>query len=132
MEAEARWELVLAVPLPTDARSASKARIAVARSFAGLPDEMLEDAQLLVSEAVTDAVLTSGQAPDEPLRISGYLAGTTMRLEVEHEGRRPVAASSDDHLGLRIVDRLATRWGHDHGDGSSTTWFELEADPAHR
>lgn len=112
--------------LPTDATSASRARSAVARSFAGLPDRLLEDAQLLTSEAVTDAVRTSGQAADEPLRLAAFVTGSAIRVEVEQEGRRRVAEATEEHLALRILDRVASRWGHDHHGSSSTTWFELE------
>jgi hypothetical protein len=119
-------DLVLAQALATDPASAAKARAAVGRSFAGLPDEVLEDAQLLVSEAVTDAVRTSGQAADEPLRLAGYLVDDTVRIEVGQEGRRRVVHPRDDHLGLRILDRVASRWGHEHQGPTSTTWFELD------
>lgn len=130
METRKRSELVLATALPTAPASAGKARTAVVRAFAGLPDEILDDAQLLVSEAVSDVVTTSGQAPDEPIRLSGYVAGTTLRVEVEQEGRRRVVEATERHLGHSILDQVATRWGHDHHDGSSVTWFELDAPPA--
>jgi hypothetical protein len=128
MTAQPRSDLVLAQALATDPTSASKARAAVLRSFAGLPEEVVEDAQLLVSEAVSDAaVRTSGQTPDEPPRLSGYLVDGTIRIEIGQDGRRRVAeAAEDDHLGLRILDHVASRWGHEHLGSSSTTWFEID------
>jgi len=126
MGAPPHADLVLAQPFATDPTSVGKARAAVGRSFAGLPDEVVEDAQLLVSEAVTDAVRTSGQAADEPLRLAGYLVGGALRIEVEQEGRRRVAPTRDEHLGLQILDRVASRWGHERRGSSSTTWFELD------
>jgi hypothetical protein len=119
-------ELVLATALATDPTSAGKARAAVARSFAGLPDDLLDDAHLLVSEAVTDAVRTSGQAADEPLQLAGYLCDGTVRVEVAQEGRRRVVAETDDHLAFEILDRVASRWGHEHRGSIATTWFELD------
>lgn len=126
MEPVPHRDLVLATALATDPTSAAKARAAVARSFAGLPDGLLDDAQLLVSEAVTDAVRTSGQAADEPLQLSGYLFDDTVRVEVGQEGRRRIVAETDDHLAFEILDRVASRWGHDHRGSTATTWFELD------
>ena len=128
MEAPHHIQPVLAIALPTAPASAAKARTAVIRSFAGLPDEVLDDAQLLVSEAVSDVVTTSGQPPDEPIRLTGYVAGTTLRIEVEQEGRRrELGEAADGHLGHTILQQVATRWGHDHRGESSITWFELDA-----
>ena len=122
-------DLVLATALATDPTSAGKARAAVARSFAGLPDEVIDDAELLVSEAVTDAVRTSGQTVDEPLQLAGYLFDDTVRVEVAQEGRRRVVAETDDHLAFEILDRVASRWGHEHRGSTVTTWFELDLNP---
>jgi hypothetical protein len=119
-------DLVLATALATDPTSAGKARAAVARAFAGLPDDLIDDAQLLVSEAVTDAVRTSGRTPDEPLEVSGYVFYDTVRVEVAQEGRRRVVAETDDHLAFDILDRVASRWGHEHRGSTATTWFELD------
>ena len=126
MGAQPHSDLVLAQALATDLDTAAKARAAVARSFAGLPDEVVEDAQLLVSETVSDAVRTSGQAADEPLRLAGYLVDGTVRIEVGQERRRRVVEADDAHLGLQVLDRVASRWGHEHRGSSSTTWFELD------
>ena len=127
MSAQPHRDLMLAQALATDPTSVATARAAVARSFAGLPDEVVQDAQLLVSEAVSDAVRTSGQAADEPLRLAGFLVEDTVRIEVEQAGRRRVVETAgDDHFALTILDRVASRWGHEHRGSSSTTWFELD------
>ena len=126
MAAQPHSDLVLAQALATDPTSAGKARAAVARSFAGLPDDVVEDAQLLVSEAVTEAVHTSTQAADVPLRLTGYVIDGTVRIEVGQEGHRRSDERGDEHLGLRILDRLASRWGHEQRGSVSTTWFELD------
>ena len=119
-------DLVLAQALGTDPTSAGNARAAVARSFAWLPDDVVEDAQLLVSETVSDAVHTSSQAADVPLRLAGYLIGGTIRIEVGQDRRRRFREAPGDHLGHRILDRVASRWGQAHLGSCSTTWFELD------
>jgi anti-sigma regulatory factor (Ser/Thr protein kinase) len=120
-------QLVLAVALPNEPASAAKARAAVARSFAGLPDELLEDAQLLVSEAVANAIAHAGAGVDAPIRLSGYLDGTLARIEVADEGPGFDPAVERRGMGSRIFDELATAWGVDRIRQRATTWFELDA-----
>ena len=120
-------ELVLATALPSLPTSASMARAAVARAFAGLPEEVLDDAQLLVSEAVSNAIAHSEQPADVPIRLSGYLAGSRARIEVADEGPGLTPDAVRDGFGFRILDEVASAWGVGEIDGRSTTWFELDA-----
>jgi anti-sigma regulatory factor (Ser/Thr protein kinase) len=120
-------QLVLAVALPNEPASAAKARAAVARAFAGLPEALLEDAQLLVSEAVANAIGHSGAGPDAPVTLSGYLDGTLARIEVADEGPGFDPAVERRGMGSRIYDELATAWGVDRIRGRATAWFELDA-----
>jgi anti-sigma regulatory factor (Ser/Thr protein kinase) len=86
-----------------------------------------EDAVLLVSELVTNAVKYGGEGPVElsTARVDGRL-----RIDVRDRGGAgalPVMREAG-HLGgghgLRLVDALADRWGVEHG--STIVWFELE------
>jgi anti-sigma regulatory factor (Ser/Thr protein kinase) len=122
-----REQVVLAMALPTAPRSVGRARSAVRRAFAGLPDDVLEDAQLLVSEAVTNAIRHSGQPPDAPIRLTGSLGGTRIHIEVADEGPGVSPGDGEEGLGFRIFGTLATDWGVGSVDGRSTTWFELVA-----
>jgi anti-sigma regulatory factor (Ser/Thr protein kinase) len=122
-------QLVLATALPSLPTSASKARGVVARAFVGLPETLLDDAQLLVSEAVSNAIKHSEQPADVPIRLSGYLAGSRARIEVADEGPGLTRDAVRDGFGFRIFDEIATAWGVGQIDGRSTTWFELETQP---
>jgi anti-sigma regulatory factor (Ser/Thr protein kinase) len=116
---------VLARALPTAPESVARARGAVVRSFAGLPDKVVEDAELLVSEAVTNSIRHSGRPADSPIHISGFLVDDTVRIEVSDEGPGPGDERSEGRLGFRIFDELATAWGTERDARRSTTWFEL-------
>ena len=120
-------ELVLAVALPNEPASAAKARAAVARAFAGLPDDVVEDAQLLVSEAVTNAIRHSERGPDSPIRLAGFLAGTVARIEVADEGAVPIPDDARRGIGFSLFDVLSSAWGFGDREGRVTTWFELDA-----
>lgn len=114
--------------LPAELASARKARSFVAECAARMDRaEMVETAQLLVSELVTNAVAHAGTAvevecvPTEGgLRVSvwdgsRFLPSPGRPDEWDERGR-----------GLVLVDTLASRWGaHRHSDNGKAVWFEL-------
>jgi len=88
--------------------------------------DLLDDAALVVSELVTNAVRHAGSAS---LMVVNRTDGG-IRVEVRDEGPgAPVHDSSDTDAehgrGLMIVSALATAWGVEDDDGSKTVWAEL-------
>ena len=92
-----------------------------------LGDERAEDAVLLVSELVTNAVKYGGDGPielliaqpDADVRFAVRDSGGPGPLpEIREPGRR-----GGGH-GLRLVDQIADRWGVEHG--STIVWFEFD------
>ena len=81
----------------------------------------LDEFKLLVSELVTHRV-RSGR-PGETLTLD-LQAGETVRCGVIDEG--PVGLPSE--LGLKLVDRLATRWGVTRERQRTHTWAEARLD----
>ena len=91
--------------------------------------ERVDDATLLVSELVTNAVKYGPE--EETIRLIVEQARTAHAL---HRARpRPRAAARDARRetipprgghGLRLVDALADRWGVERG--STRVWFELD------
>ncbi|MFC5665543.1 SpoIIE family protein phosphatase [Kitasatospora misakiensis] len=127
---------------PVD-RSAGAARSFVREALLGwgLP-EVVDDAVVLVSELVTNAVVHAGTAAEVCcLREDG-----TVRIEVtDHHPERGLPSFTDapttasDHYadadgeggrGLLMCAALAERWGVEYGSGRKTVWFRL-ALPAH-
>lgn len=90
---------------------------------------VIDDAELLVSEVVTNAVLHGGvnYAPVTVTRLSG-----AVRVEVIDPGHvfpaEPAAVdlTTPGGLGLGIVDSLSARWGVAPGESGKTVWFELD------
>ncbi|MFE7193211.1 SpoIIE family protein phosphatase [Kitasatospora sp. NPDC057541] len=124
-------------------RSAGAARSFVRDALLGwgLP-EVVDDAVVLVSELVTNAVVHAGTAAEVCcLREDG-----TVRIEVtDHHPERGLPSFADvpttasDHYadadgeggrGLLMCAALAERWGVEYGSGRKTVWFRL-ALPAH-
>ena len=113
--------------------AASKARRALTELDLPLP--LANDAQLAVSELVTNSVRHAGLAPDDLIRITVDWSGARLRVHVR-DGRRGVrpavvwgsirpAPGAESGWGLYLVDHLASRWGTS-ADGY---WFELHQDP---
>lgn len=90
--------------------------------------EVAEDAELLVSEVVTNAVLHGGGA-STPVRVERIDDG--VRIEVVDPGHvfpaepQEVDLSTPGGLGLSIVDNLSDRWGVTPTDQGKVVWFEL-------
>jgi len=119
-------DMVLLSPDPT---AASHARRRVATICAGMPGDVVADAQLLVSELVSNAVQHgSGVVGLVVLRNGGGV-----RVEVRDEGPElPTLIEADSLMeagaGLRVVQALSNGWGViPHGDGQpgKSVWFEL-------
>ncbi|MFH9178487.1 ATP-binding protein [Streptomyces albogriseolus] len=118
------------VPLPSLPESAAIARrlvqIVILRRW-GLPPKLTEDAVLLVSELVGNAVRHTG-ARAFGLRMRhrrGWI-----RVEVRDPSRAlpclmPVQEMDVSGRGLFLVDELADRWGVDLLSHGKTTWFEM-------
>jgi anti-sigma regulatory factor (Ser/Thr protein kinase) len=121
------------IPLPADADAPRIAREFVSANGTGLSPETVDDALVLVSELVTNA-LQHGR-PDITIKVVVDPPGIGVSVDDEGEhvpevaGRRP-ADTSPSGRGLLIVDSIATHWGvepHRH-EGGKTVWFELRGE----
>lgn len=93
---------------------------------------LMRDAQLLVSELVTNSVRHSGS--DDPIRVRAWLRDKGLKLEISDGGfgfERTRESSSPDAVsgrGLLILDSLTDRWGISR-DTHTRVWFELSHRP---
>ena len=115
---------VVRTELPRSPHSVATARRLVDTHSTGLDPQQREDAALMVSELVTNAVRHGIGAIS--LRID--VEGTALRVEVADEGNVEVAPSptpgAHGGWGLRIVEQLADDWGV--LAGSTRVWFRLD------
>ncbi|MDQ4054734.1 MAG: PAS domain S-box protein [Actinomycetota bacterium] len=91
-------------------------------------DDLVDAAQLLVSEMVTNALVHAGTPID--LRVS--IEGGGLRVEVTDGSTQPPVPRSYGPMagtgrGLRLLEQLVDRWGTLAHEDGKTVWFELSS-----
>jgi serine/threonine-protein kinase RsbW len=123
----------LEVLLAADAQAPGVARSIVVGHLGGLvAPSVLDSAQLLISELVTNSVRHSGAAAGEQLMVRVCLGESACRLEVEDRGRDGVIAPgpmdrvNGGGMGLNLVQMLSERWGLERVlAGGTRVWAQL-------
>jgi anti-sigma regulatory factor (Ser/Thr protein kinase) len=125
--APASWE----VELPAGRKAPGAARIALATWLdRRVPRRVLDDAQLLVSELVTNGVLHAGLEPPDVVCVRVELASGALRVHVEDPGTIGAIAPGTPNVGtgtgfgLNLVATLASQWGVSR-NGGTRVWAEL-------
>jgi len=112
------------------------ARHAVAGLAPFLDRAVAENAELLVSELVTNSVRHAGLPAEACIEFSVRASAEVLMVEVADAGQgfdhtSPPRPRSVDGVaeasgwGLFLVDRIADRWGAVEMDGETRVWFEL-------
>jgi anti-sigma regulatory factor (Ser/Thr protein kinase) len=121
------------VDLARDPDSAAEARRALGEVSDHLSPRRLEDARLLVSELVTNAIRHAGLGEDDLIRLVVLTGDRVLRIEVCDPGRgfeigEPEPdPSRPSGWGLYLVRELSDRWGVERA-GMTRVWFELDRD----
>jgi anti-sigma regulatory factor (Ser/Thr protein kinase) len=112
------------------------ARRAVAGLAPYLDKGVVENAELLVSELVTNSVRHAGLPGEACIEFSVRASAEVLMVEVADGGQgfdhsvtprpRIVAGVAEaSGWGLFLVDQIADRWGAVQMDGETRVWFEL-------
>ncbi|CAN5602477.1 hypothetical protein BH10ACT3_BH10ACT3_22900 [soil metagenome] len=116
--------------MASDATAAGQARALLAAVGSPYIESVLDTAQLLLSELVTNVVR---HTPCSSMTLSLHLAPGSIRAEVydcdatRFPAMAPLRPTEPGGIGLRIVDQMATSWGaHETGHGKCV-WFEIAA-----
>nr|WP_246315278.1 SpoIIE family protein phosphatase [Kineococcus aurantiacus] len=120
--------------LPPDIRAVATAREFLRdRLTAWSTDELLDEAELVLSELVTNALVHTGGGAGLTLRFDGAERRLTIAVEDTSPRAPHERAMTPDALGgrgLGIVEAVADAWGVRPGPHGKTVWAELavEAD----
>jgi serine/threonine-protein kinase RsbW len=120
-----------------DANAPAAARSAVADFLADrVAPVVLDDAQLLVTELVTNSVRHSGMPATADVIVRVEITPAIVLLDVEDPGRggaiapHPPDAETGGGFGLNIVHALSDRWGIEHAAHEGTqVWAQLARTP---
>ncbi|MFJ6086185.1 ATP-binding protein [Streptomyces sp. NPDC092369] len=121
------------VPLSPTPRGARLARLLAAEQLHAwqLPSET---AAQIVAELAANAV-THGRVPGRDFRLTLYVVGDTLRIEVTDTRADALphlasaAPGAESSRGLLLVDALADRWGVAMGPyPKKTVWAEVNTD----
>jgi anti-sigma regulatory factor (Ser/Thr protein kinase) len=125
----------LDVRIPATQQAPATARRAL--GTLALPLPLAFDAQVAVSELVSNSVRHAGLSPDDLVRITAHWSGTRLRVHVRdrRRGSRPAGVSgairpapgAESGWGLYLVEQFTSRWG----TSASGYWFELQQEPPH-
>jgi anti-sigma regulatory factor (Ser/Thr protein kinase) len=120
---EAPADVLLA--LPPDPRAARHARRALAEAH--IPDDLEHTVSLLSTELIGNALRHARLVDDQRITFAARFVSDRVRVEVHDPGP---GFDPDEHMdgrgyGLRMVDKLATRWGVETDDGTRV-WFEID------
>lgn len=115
---------------PGDAEQVGKARRFVISALGSC--SAIEDAALLTSELVTNAICHTATGTDGAFEVAVQHDAGGVRVQVTDDGSAtmpvPVPRSTGfapSGRGLAMVDAIAARWGHHPAGNGRAVWFEL-------
>jgi PAS domain S-box-containing protein len=113
--------------LPARPASVAEARHLVrAVLLAGNRADLLDSAELLVSEVVTNALVHAGTVIDVHFCLDdGGLIAEVVDGSPHMPITRHYSSLAGTGRGLRLLEKLVDRWGVRRQTGSKTVWFEL-------
>jgi anti-sigma regulatory factor (Ser/Thr protein kinase) len=124
---------VIKVDIPANLSAPRAAREALDGLKGRIPEGVLENARLLVSELITNSVRHAGLTEGATIGLRTDLSVNRLRVEVTDAGPgfdpEPALPSMyrTSGWGLYLVDQIADRWGVARGPGNRV-WFELDGE----
>jgi len=115
----------VALPATTTApRDARRFTVETLRKWGA--DTVVEEAELIVSELVTNAL----RHASSPSRVVLSTNDSCLRIEVADDGRggavrRNAGPEDSNGRGLLLVEAMADRWGSQHDGQEHVVWCEI-------
>jgi anti-sigma regulatory factor (Ser/Thr protein kinase) len=118
----------ISVRLRGGPEAAAKARRELSKLRVDLDPPLMETLRLLVTELVSNSVR---HANSETVVLKVLVGRSLVLTEVTDEGpgfdpATTPTPGSESGWGLFLVERLAHRWGVNHGQQATRVWFELQ------
>lgn len=126
----------LALPHAPDAAPQARRSLGAALRDLDLPRDLVDDALLVLSELVGNALRHAPPLPDGTIDIRWTAGGDVVTVSVTDGGAqtspgvRPTDTFGTDGRGLWIVETLAVEWGVRRRERATTVWATLTCDGA--
>jgi anti-sigma regulatory factor (Ser/Thr protein kinase) len=126
---------VLLLPFAASSVGMARRRLVSDLLAAGIYDPAVCDVALVVSELFSNALRHAAPLPGATIRVAWHLDAESVQVSVSDGGgqTRPELGdptqSTTGGRGLRIVEKLSSRWGTSADDEGTTVWAEV---PVHQ
>jgi anti-sigma regulatory factor (Ser/Thr protein kinase) len=117
-------EVLLALPARPDAARQARREL-LAR---GLDQDVSHTVTLLTTELIANAIHHAGMDPmRDRIVFFGRLAPDLVRVEIGDSGPGFTPQEGDEYgMGLRLLSKLASRWGCERSGQGFRVWFEVD------
>jgi anti-sigma regulatory factor (Ser/Thr protein kinase) len=125
------------VPLLPPSASAVRRRFVGELRARGLPGLVVDDATLVLSELVGNAIRHGAELPEGGIRVTWRVSAEVVHVEVADGGRGPLrheattppigggSADAERGRGLAIVGMLSSSWGSAFDSTAAVVWADI-------
>jgi anti-sigma regulatory factor (Ser/Thr protein kinase) len=116
-------EVLLALPARPDAARQARREL-LAR---GLDQDVSHTVTLLSTELIANAIRHAGMDPlRDRIVFFGRLSADLVRVEIGDSGPGFKPDEHEHGMGLRLLSKLASRWGCERSGQGFRVWFEVD------
>jgi two-component sensor histidine kinase len=116
-------EILLALPARPEAARLARRELLTR----GLDADISHTVTLLATELISNAVRHAGlDAERDRIVFFGRLRADLVRIEVGDNGHGFAPDEIEGGLGMRLLEKLATRWGCERSASGFRVWFEVD------
>src|SRR5436305_81491 len=116
-------EVLLALPARPDAARQARRELLTR----GLDEDVSHTVTLLTTELITNALRHAGMDPaSERIVFFGRMSPDLVRVEIGDSGPGFEPGESEGGFGMRLLDKLASRWGCERSGQGFRVWFEVD------
>jgi anti-sigma regulatory factor (Ser/Thr protein kinase) len=126
---------VLLLPFAASSVGVARRRLMSDLITAGAYDSAVCDVALVISELFSNALRHAAPLPEAKIRVAWRIDPVSVRVSVSDGGGLTVpelgepAQGATGGRGLRIVEKLSSRWGTSTSEDGTTVWAEVPVRP---